>query len=277
VEVGMWRLRRKSWVALREKIDEEVMEGNILLKLRENFEDKFRYDEAGVPRIWRPTDDIEGIYTKARESTLKLIPLLSRFRLASTYAPPDLVSFIGPQPSGVEANDEEDMTAIGGVDEDEGKSLEEETTVLSESKRQDLVVRFKKTADGVFVEAKRSAIGGVAQVPLYFYAILLALGWNEILAVLKNPFLFLLILLLAGGTYVAYTLNLLGPMMHMGNAALTQGLDIGKERLREYIMNSESARQAMGVPANGDDNIRMETLNKEGKAANNTTAEDDEI
>jgi protein SEY1 len=94
---------------------------------------------------------------------------------------------------------------------------------------------------------------------------------------LKNPFLFLLILLLAGGTYVAYTLNLLGPMMHMGNAALTQGLDIGKERLREYIMNSESARQAMGVPANGGDNIRMETLNKEGKAANNATTEDDEI
>ena len=182
VEVGTWRLRRKSWVALREKIDEEVMEGNILMKLRENFEDKFRYDEAGVPRIWRPTDDIEGIYTKARESTLKLIPLLSRFRLASTYGPPDLISFIGAQPGGVEPGDEEDMAPIGGVDEDEGKSLEEETTVLSESKRQDLVVRFKKTADGVFVEAKRSAIGGVTQVPWYFYAILLVFGWNEILA-----------------------------------------------------------------------------------------------
>ena len=182
VEVGTWRLRRKSWVALREKIDEEVMEGNILMKLRENFEDKFRYDEAGVPRIWRPTDDIEGLYTKARESTLKLIPLLSRFRLESTYTPPDLVSFIGPQPSGVEPGDEEDLAPIGGVDEDEGKSLEEETTVLSESKRQDLVVRFKKTADGVFVEAKRSAIGGVAQVPWYFYGLLLALGWNEIFA-----------------------------------------------------------------------------------------------
>ena len=54
-------------------------------------------------------------------------------------------------------------------------------TVLSESKRQDLVVRFKKTADGVYVEAKRSAIGGITQVPLYFYVLLLALGWNEIL------------------------------------------------------------------------------------------------
>lgn len=156
------------------------MEGNILLKLRENFEDKFRYDEAGVPRIWRPSDDIEGIYTKARESTLTLIPLLSRFRLSETYAPPDLPSFIGHQPTGVEAGDEEDLAPIGGIDEEEGKSLEEEMTVLSESKRQDLVVRFKKTADGVYVEAKRSAIGGVAQIPWYFYGLLLALGWNEI-------------------------------------------------------------------------------------------------
>jgi hypothetical protein len=181
-DVGLWRLRRKSWGALRARIDEEVMEGNILLKLRENFEDKFRYDESGVPRIWRPTDDIEGAYTKARESTLALIPLLSRFRLAATYGPPPLPNWIGSAPAGVTPEDEEDMTLIGGVDEEDGKSLEEEMTVLSEAKRQDLVVRFKKTADGVYVEAKRSAIGGVAQVPLYFYGLLLALGWNEILA-----------------------------------------------------------------------------------------------
>jgi hypothetical protein len=182
IDVGLWRLRRKSWGVLRAKVDEEVMEGNILLKLRENFEDKFRYDEAGVPRIWRPTDDIEGVYTKAKESTLTLIPLLSRFRLSATYAAPDLPEWIGNAPDGVDANDEEDLTPIGGVDEEEGKSLEEEMTVLSEAKRQDLVVRFKKTADGVYVEAKRSAIGGVAQVPLYFYGLLLALGWNEIVA-----------------------------------------------------------------------------------------------
>jgi protein SEY1 len=182
VEVGLWRLRRKSWIALRERIEEEVMEGNILLKLRENFEDKFRYDESGVPRIWRPSDDIEGIYTRARESTLSLIPLLSRFRLAATFAPPDLPGFIGNQPPGAEPEDEDDLTPIGGVDEEEGKSLEEEMTVLSESKRQDLVIRFKKTADGVYVEAKRGALGGITQVPLYFYALLLVLGWNEILA-----------------------------------------------------------------------------------------------
>ncbi|KAI9158396.1 Protein SEY1 [Paramyrothecium foliicola] len=272
IEVGKWRLRRKSWVALREKIEEEVMEGNILMKLRENFEDKFRYDEAGVPRIWRPTDDIEGIYTRARESTLTLIPLLSRFRLSETYGPPDLPAFIGSQPSAAEIGDEEDLAPIGGLDDGDGKSLEEEMTVLSESKRQDLVVRFKKTADGVYVEAKRSAIGGITQVPLYFYALLVALGWNEIFMVLRNPFLFILLIMLGGGTYVAYTLNLLGPMIQMGNAAVNQGVDIAKQQLREFLANNEMARQALAVPA---EQIGMDTLDSRGKKKQEKPAEDD--
>ncbi len=294
VEVGLWRLRRKSWVALREKIEEEVMEGNILLKLRENFEDKFRYDEAGVPRIWRPSDDIEGIYTRARESTLTLIPLLSRFRLAATYAPPDLPGWIGPQPTGAEPEDEDDLAPIGGVDEEEGKSLEEEMTVLSESKRQDLVIRFKKTADGVYVEAKRGALGGITQVPLYFYVVLLVLGWNEILAgefpglsanqfvlteriVLRNPFLFLMLLIIAGGTYVAYSLALLGPMMQMANAATNQGVELGKQKLREFLENSDPARQALGMPSRDSDSISMDTLDSRGKKNDPAQDHDDDI
>lgn len=182
VDVGLWRLRRKSWGVLRAKIEEEMMEGNLLLKLRENFEDKFRYDDAGVPRIWRPTDDIEGLYTKARESTLTLIPLLSRFQSSHTSDPPPLDEWIGHAPESVTPADEEDLSPIGGVDEEEGKSLEEEMTILTDAKRQDITTRFKKTADGVYVEAKRSAIGGITQIPLYFYALLLVLGWNEILA-----------------------------------------------------------------------------------------------
>ncbi|KAI6088967.1 root hair defective 3 GTP-binding protein [Hypoxylon rubiginosum] len=276
VEVGLWRLRRKSWVALREKIEEEVMEGNILLKLRENFEDKFRYDEAGVPRIWRPADDIEGIYTRARESTLTLIPLLSKFKLSATSAPPGLISFIGKQPAGVEAEDEEDLTPIGGVDEDEGKSLEEEMTVLSETKRQDLVVRFKKTADGVYVEAKRSAIGGITQVPLYFYGILLALGWNEIMTVLRNPILFVLILIIGAGLYISYNLNLLGPMMQMSSAAWNQAIDIGKQRLREFLENNETARQAIGVTGRDPDSISLDTLDSRGKKQSRSAAVDDD-
>lgn len=182
VEIGLWRLRRKSWGVLRAKIDEEMTEGNLLMKLRENFEDRFRYDESGVPRIWRPTDDIDGLFAKARDHTLTLIPLLSKFRLAKTNSPPPLDAWIGHAPPAVTANDEEDMVPIGGVDEEGGMSLEEETTALNDNKKADVERRFRKTADGVYVEAKRGALGGVTQTPWWMWGLLLILGQNEIFA-----------------------------------------------------------------------------------------------
>ncbi|KAI7667386.1 hypothetical protein KC318_g5903 [Hortaea werneckii] len=276
VEVGLWRLRRKSWAALRSKLDEEMMEGNLLLKLRENFEDKFRYDEEGVPRLWRPTDDIEGMYTRARESTLELIPLLSRFKLSGTSSAPPLDAWIGEAPSNVTAADEEDLAPIGGVDEEEGKALQDEMTILSDAKVQDLLTRFKKTADGVYVEAKRSAIGGVTQVPLYFYGLLLALGWNEIVAVLRNPVYFILLILLGVGAYVTYTLNLWGPLLRMSNAASSQGLEIFKEKLREFLETSETGRQAIGISAKHGD-IKLDNLNSNGTTKARTSAKEEEV
>lgn len=274
VAAGLWRLRRKSWIALREKI-EEIMKGSILPKLEENFKHKFRYDDAGVPRIWRANDDIEGVYTRARDSTLALLPILSRFRLASTYASPELPAWIGEQPAGVLPEGEDGLPPIGGVDLDGGRTLEDEMTVLSEGKRQDLAIRFKQAADDVYFEAKRGALGGITQVPMYFYGILLLLGWNELVAILRNPFLFLLLAILGGGTYVAYTLSLLGPMMQMANAASNQAVEIGKQKLREFLENNDTARQALAMPPragleasssnSSSDNISLDTLDASGR------------
>lgn len=181
VETGLWRLRRRGWVLLRQKLGDEVAESNLLLKLREAFEDRFRYDNEGVPRVWRPQDDIEGIYTTAREDTAGLVPLLSRFKLRSTAEPPPLEAWIGSAPPGTTVDDTEE-TLIGGVDDDADASLEDEALLIPENRSRELLVRFRKVADAVYVEAKRGAIGGVAQVPLYFYGLLLALGWNELVA-----------------------------------------------------------------------------------------------
>ncbi|KAF1353223.1 RHD3/Sey1 [Delphinella strobiligena] len=281
VEVGIWRLKRKSWVVLRAKIDEEVMEGNILLKLRENFEDKFRYDDDGVPRIWRPTDDIEGIYTKARESTLQLIPLLETFKLSETGTSPDLLAWIGSQPAAATAADEEDLAPIGGIDEDDGKTIEKEMEMISFTKAEDLTQRFRKTADGIYVEAKRSAIGGVTQVPLYFYGLLLALGWNEIVAILRNPIYFLFLAILGAAAVITYRLNLWGPIIQMTNAASAQGLDIFKQKLREFLESSDTGRQAMEMSGAKleSESYEMNKLNGSGKrtATSGSLGEDEEI
>ena len=74
-------LRRRAWLALRAKIDEQTADPVLLGKLRTHFEERFRYDEDGIPRVWKPDDDIDGAFKKAKDqvrlySYFILVPLL---------------------------------------------------------------------------------------------------------------------------------------------------------------------------------------------------------
>lgn len=48
-------------------MDEQTTDPAFLSKLRNHFEERFRYDEGGVPRVWKPEDDIDGAFKKAKE------------------------------------------------------------------------------------------------------------------------------------------------------------------------------------------------------------------
>ena len=94
--------------------------------------------------------------------------------------------------------------------------------------------------------------------------------------VLRNPVYFILLILLGAAAYVTYTLNLWGPMLRMTNAASAQGLEIFREKLREFLESSETGRQAIGMGEKGG--IRMDTLNANGKVKREEKAgEVDEI
>jgi hypothetical protein len=69
-------------------------------------------------------------------------------------------------------------------------------TLLSPTKIVSLESRFKRAADAAYVEAKRSMVSSVAQIPLWMYGVLVALGWNEAMAVLFNPLYFAMLLIL---------------------------------------------------------------------------------
>ena len=98
-------------------------------------------------------------------------------------------------------------------------------------------------------------------------------------AVLRNPILFMLIIITGGGTYVAYTLNLLGPMMQMGGAAWDQAVDIGKQKLREFVENNEMARQAIALPSKqrDSDSVSLDTLDSRGKKKQRPVDDEDDI
>lgn len=66
-------LRKRAWLALRAKVDEQIADQAFLSKLRNHFEERFRYDDAGVPRVWKPEDDIDGAFKKAKDQVRTII------------------------------------------------------------------------------------------------------------------------------------------------------------------------------------------------------------
>ena len=185
-------IRRRAWQALRAKIDEQTADTVILSKLRMHFEERFRYDDQGVPRVWKPDDDIDGAFKKAKDQvcwlelqhdfmthlvfvqTLALIPLYAKIEPQDS----SLEYTLPPAPPSSPPEEEIDFTST--------------LTIFSETKCVDLSNRFRRDADAYYVEAKRSTVSSIAQVPYWMYGVMLVLGWNEAMLVLFNPLYFML-------------------------------------------------------------------------------------
>ncbi|KAM0787805.1 hypothetical protein ACM66B_003859 [Microbotryomycetes sp. NB124-2] len=221
-------LRRRAWMALRAKIDEQTTESNLLVKLKLLFEERFRYDEDGVPRVWKPTDDIDAIFKKAKESVLALIPLYAKIE------PCDPANAF-KLPSSVTADTTSDSA---------GFDFDQSLVVLTEPKSTQLASRFRREADAYYLEAKRSMVSSISQIPAWMYAVLVVLGWNEFVAVIRSPIYFTFLLLLSAGVYVLYSVNMLGPAMAVAKNVSNEVVKSGHEQLRNYFVNQTADAHA---------------------------------
>lgn len=67
-------------------------------------------------------------------------------------------------------------------------------------------------------------------------------------------------------------------MLRMANAASAQAVEIAKEKLREFVQETEIGRQAIGLNGRDDsDSISLNTLDSKGKKALIEDEEDDDI
>ncbi|EKM54659.1 uncharacterized protein PHACADRAFT_258654 [Phanerochaete carnosa HHB-10118-sp] len=212
-------LRKRAWMALRAKIDEQTADQSFLAKLRTFFEERFRYDEKGVPRVWTPSDDIDGAFQKARDETLELIPLYSKIAPVEK----SLAYTLPSEPSDSLASSEEDF------------DFPTTLTIFTETKALDLTSRFRKDADAFYVEAKRSTVSSVAQIPYWMYGMLVVLGWNEAMVVLFNPLYFAFLLVVAATAYVMLHLGLMGPALQVARTMAREAQKQAENRLREHF------------------------------------------
>lgn len=77
-ESSLATLRKRAWLAFRVKVDEQTADNVLMSILRGHFEEKFRYDAAGVPRVWRPDDDIDTAFRLARDDVSSMFSAYSR-------------------------------------------------------------------------------------------------------------------------------------------------------------------------------------------------------
>lgn len=123
--------------------------------------------------------------------TLDLIPLYAKISPTDSSLIPTNIQ------SDVETN-ATSLSSSNDADFDFAASL----VLLSETKQLDITSRFRRDADAYYVEAKRSTVSSVAQIPYWMYGVLVVLGWNEAMVVLFNPLYFALLLGLLGFAYV---------------------------------------------------------------------------
>ncbi len=67
-------------------------------------------------------------------------------------------------------------------------------------------------------------------------------------------------------------------MLRMANAASQQALEVGKERLREFLEQSDTGRQAMAMSGRKEkeDGIAMRSLDGEGRRKKRGVEEDED-
>lgn len=224
-------LHCRAWLGLRKKLEEQTADTVVLATLRGSFEDRFRYDEAGVPRVWKPEDDLDGAFKKAREETLELLPLYA------TVSPVDAKLPELPEPDALD------------VDLDpEAFDPTTAWTLVSPTRLRGLEARFKREADAAYVEAKRSMVSSIAQVPLWMYGALVVLGWNEAMTVLFNPLYFALLLVAAAGAYLVLQLGLAGPLFQITRTVTGEVKRIATERLREAFAEPPQNQRHLAAP-----------------------------
>ncbi|KAJ7222605.1 RHD3/Sey1, partial [Mycena pura] len=188
-------LRRRAWQGLRAKIDEQTAEPVILGKLREHFAKRFRYNETGVPRVWKPEDDIDGVF---KNETLDLIRLYSNIRpmdpLLEYKLPADSIAL----PTDSLSDEDFDFAAT--------------LVVITKTKGDELMRKFQREVDAYCAEAKRSNVISSAQIPYWMYGVLVVQVWN---AVLFSPFYFAFLLFVLGTAWALVQLELVGPLFQV--------------------------------------------------------------
>lgn len=224
------KIKRNSWKSFHTIIHDYLSEDNVVKIMREKFEDKFRYDEEGLPHVWKNSAQIDISFKNAKQDALTILPILS---LAKTS---DNLEIIPELPTPVAGEDDEEEE-----EEDDESDFDQQSFshILSDIQQNNVSNKFKKQVDVLYIEAKRSTIQSITAIPYWIYIIIVVLGWNEFMAIIKNPLYFSFLAILLVSAYFIHQLNLWGPVRIVVENTVNETVKVTKSKLKEILVDED--------------------------------------
>ncbi|KAI3649767.1 hypothetical protein MP228_005399 [Amoeboaphelidium protococcarum] len=217
VEYIDW-IRQDCWDNYRAKLKEELSDQMLLSRLKSKFEQHFRYDENGLPRVWQQNENIEPYFLAARDKTELMITRLAKMPLPEQYGSAEYI--------------------LNDPDFDEDVQC---MTMLSTSRQRDIKERFVKDAQMIYLEIKRGALTSFSEIPKGVWLLLLVLGFNELYAtlqfILSSPLLVVLLVLVFSSIVVLYQSGLLMPVTKAAMRSARPLMSIGFQSIGPMVEN----------------------------------------
>lgn len=224
------RLRYIAWSALNTTVHDYLKEDTVVGILRDRFENSFRYDENDTPILWKDEQQIDNAFKVARAHSLEIFDLLC----------------IARKSDGSEIIPDVDMEDIEVEDDLGVYHLERFAHIINEIQKEKISRQFKKQLNLCVIDAKRSIITTTTHIPIWVYALIVVLGWNEFMMVLRNPLLVTLVLLGAVGAFFINKFDLWGPVLNVVESAIGETRTTIKDKLRDFVLDDEDKKNVGG-------------------------------
>lgn len=260
------KIMKNCWNKFDSITHDFINDDSVSRILRNLFEDSFKFDSNGLPLIWKTFNQLDTQFNNSRDYALKLFPILCNIKLSNgkTIQKPfynfDDDEYDDDMGSDLDSDVDFETTSDGAPDKNS-----KFTKLLSAKQQAKVRQRFKKETDAIYLDAKRSMVANKTSIPTFIYVLLILLGWNEFMAVLRNPVLFILVIIAITGLYFAYNMQMLGPMLTVANAMANQTKTVIKDKLRDALLDdhekgSNSATSSHSASAEKDDSYELQDL-----------------
>lgn len=224
-------IRAFAWHILGTIVHDYLKEDTIVSLLRDRFEAKFRYDHNDVPRLWKTEEEIDQSFRIAKEHALEILNVLTiAVKSDGTEVIPD-------------AQDDETEGDVYYEDDSGVYHTHRFAHILSETQKEKVLQHFRRQINITVLDSKRSIITSATHVPVWIYAVIAVLGWNEFMMIIRNPLFVTLLLISVVSFYFIQRLGLWGPVLNVVNTAVGETRSTIKDKLRSFVLEEHEVKR----------------------------------